>query len=43
MPVPNIQPRDMNALNSTTLQDYPKKKKKKVVNNVPVKKKTNAK
>jgi len=39
MPVPNIQPRDMNALNSTTLQDYPKKKKKKVTNNVPVKKK----
>jgi len=39
MPSPNIQPRDMNALNSTTLQDYPKKKKKKVTNNVPVKKK----
>ena len=40
MPVPNIQPRDMNALNSTTLQDYPKKKKKKkLTNNIPVKKK----
>jgi hypothetical protein len=39
MPVPNIQMRDMDAMNSTTQQKYPKKKKtKKVVNNVPVKK-----
>lgn len=28
MPSPNVQPRDMNATNSTTLQNYPKKKKK---------------
>ena len=41
MPVPNIQMRDMDALNSTTTQKYPKKKKKKkkITNNVPVKKK----
>jgi hypothetical protein len=38
MPVPNIQMRDMDAMNSTTTQKYPKKKKKKVTNNVPVKK-----
>ena len=39
MPVPNIQMRDMDAMNSTTQQNYPKKKKKKVTNNVPVKRK----
>jgi len=39
MPSPNIQMRDMDAMNSTTTQKYPKKKKKKVVINVPVKKK----
>jgi len=39
MPSPNVQMRDMNDVNSTTLQNYPKKKKKKVTNNVPVKKK----
>lgn len=39
MRVPNIQIRDMDDMNSTTKQNYPKKKKKKVVNNVPVKKK----
>ena len=38
MPSPNIQMRDMDAMNSTTTQKYPKKKKKKVSNNVPVKK-----
>ena len=38
MSVPNIQMRDMDAMNSTTQQKYPKKKKKKVTNNVPVKK-----
>lgn len=38
MPVPNIQTRDMDAMNSTTTQKYPKKKKKKLTNNVPVKK-----
>jgi hypothetical protein len=39
MPSPNVQPRDMDAMNSTTTQKYPKKKKKKVTSNVPVKKK----
>jgi len=40
MPSPNIQMRDMNDINSTTLQNYPKKKKKKkVTNNLPAKKK----
>jgi hypothetical protein len=39
MPSPNVQLRDMDAMNSTTTQKYPKKKKKKVTNNVPVKKK----
>ena len=29
MPVPNIQMRDMDAMNSTTTQKYPKKKKAK--------------
>lgn len=43
MPVPNIQMRDMDAMNSTTTQKYPKKKTKKVVNNVPVKKSNNGK
>lgn len=44
MPSPNVQMRDMDAMNSSTLQNYPKKKKKKkVTNNVPVKKKSNAK
>jgi hypothetical protein len=39
MPSPNVQMRDMNDMNSTTMQNYPKKKKKKVTNNVPAKKK----
>jgi len=28
MPSPNVQPRDMDAINSTTTQKYPTKKKK---------------